>query len=134
MVTWLHLLYNWSYLIKFCWWCHGSKLLHQNFTSELLLNVAEDNHYCIFFSLAIWVFSFIYFIDFGYFIIFSSEEQSYYIQWAELYVVNLRETQRTSKLNINFQKNNVNDIVLVYDILVKRWPDTFGELPKEQGY
>ena len=77
MATWLHLLYNWSYLIKFCWWCHGSKLLHQNFTSELLLNVAEDNHYCVFFSLAIWVFSFVYFIDFGYFIIFFSEEQSY---------------------------------------------------------
>ena len=31
------------------------------------------------------------------------------------YVVNLRETQRTSKLNINSPKINVNDIVLVYD-------------------
>ena len=33
-------------------------------------------------------------------------------------VVNLRETQRTSKLNINSQKINVNDIVLVYDEMV----------------
>ena len=33
-------------------------------------------------------------------------------------VVNLRETQRTSKLNINSQKNNVNDIVLVSDEMV----------------
>ena len=31
------------------------------------------------------------------------------------YVVNLRETQRPLKLNINSKKNNVNDIVLVYD-------------------
>ena len=30
-------------------------------------------------------------------------------------MVNLRETQRTSKLNINSPKINVNDIVLVYD-------------------
>ena len=30
-------------------------------------------------------------------------------------VVNLRETQRTSKSNINSQKINVNNIVLVYD-------------------
>ena len=30
------------------------------------------------------------------------------------YVVNLRETQRTSKLNINSLKINVNDIVLVF--------------------
>ena len=30
------------------------------------------------------------------------------------YVVNLCETQRTSKLNINSQKINVNDIVLVF--------------------
>ena len=29
------------------------------------------------------------------------------------YVVNLRETQRTSKLNINPPKNDLNDIVLV---------------------
>ena len=30
------------------------------------------------------------------------------------YIVNLRETQRTSKLNINPLKINVNDIVLVF--------------------
>ena len=30
------------------------------------------------------------------------------------YVVNLRETQRTSELNINPLKINVNDIVLVF--------------------
>ena len=35
-------------------------------------------------------------------------------------VVNLRETRRTSKLNINSQKINVNDIVLVYDEMVPR--------------
>ena len=64
-------------MIKFRWWYHESKLLHQKFISELLLNVAEDNHFCVFFFLAFWVFSFIYFIDFGYFVIFSSEEQSY---------------------------------------------------------
>ena len=34
-------------------------------------------------------------------------------------VVNLRETQRTSKLNINL-KISVNDIVLVYDEMVPR--------------
>ena len=45
-------------------------------------------------------------------------------------VVNLRETQQTSELNINSPKINVNDIVLVYDSLVKRCPDIFGELPK----
>ena len=33
-------------------------------------------------------------------------------------VVNLRETQRTSKLNINSKKINVSDIVLVYDEMV----------------
>ena len=33
-------------------------------------------------------------------------------------LVNLSETQRTSKLNINSQKINVNDIVLVYDEMV----------------
>ena len=33
-------------------------------------------------------------------------------------VVNLHETQRTSKLNINCHKINVNDIVLVYDEMV----------------
>ena len=35
-------------------------------------------------------------------------------------IVNLRETQRTSKLNINSQKINVNDIVLVFDEMVPR--------------
>ena len=35
-------------------------------------------------------------------------------------VVNLRETQRTSKLNVNSQKINVNDIVLVNDEMVPR--------------
>ena len=36
------------------------------------------------------------------------------------YVVNLRETQQTSKLNVNSSKINVNDIVLVYDEKVPR--------------
>ena len=36
-------------------------------------------------------------------------------------VVNFRETQRTSKLNINSQKVNVNDMVPVYDKMVKFW-------------
>ena len=36
------------------------------------------------------------------------------------YVVILLETQRTLKLYINSQKNNVNDIVLVYDKKVPR--------------
>ena len=36
------------------------------------------------------------------------------------YVVNLRETQQTSKLNVNSSKINVNDIVLVYDEKVLR--------------
>ena len=35
-------------------------------------------------------------------------------RWRHGYVVNLCETQRTSKLNINFLKNNVNYIVLVF--------------------
>ena len=51
-------------------------------------------------------------------------------RWRHEYVVNLRETKRTSKLNVNSPKNNDNDIVLVYDSLVKRCPDTFGEPPK----
>ena len=34
-------------------------------------------------------------------------------RWRHEYVVNLRETQRTSKLNIDSLKINVNDIVLV---------------------
>ena len=36
------------------------------------------------------------------------------------YDVNLRETQPTSKLNINSSKINFNDIVLVYDKKVSR--------------
>ena len=44
---------------------------------ELLLDVAEDNPYCVIISLAVRVFLFIYLIDFGYFVIFSSEEQIY---------------------------------------------------------
>ena len=35
-------------------------------------------------------------------------------------VVNLRKTQRTSKLNINSKKVNFNDIVLVFDEMVPR--------------
>ena len=35
-------------------------------------------------------------------------------RWRHEYVVNLRETQRTSKLNKNSLKINVNDIVLVF--------------------
>ena len=35
-------------------------------------------------------------------------------RWRHGYVVNLYETQRTSKLNINPLKINVNDIVLVF--------------------
>ena len=50
-------------------------------------------------------------------------------RWRQEYVINLRQTQETSKLNINSPKTNVNDIVLVYDGLVKRCPNTFGELP-----
>ena len=37
-------------------------------------------------------------------------------RWRHGYVVNLRETQRTSKLNINSLKINVNDIVLDSEI------------------
>ena len=44
---------------------------------ELFLDVAEDNPYCAIISLAITVFLFIYFIGFGYFVIFPSEEQVY---------------------------------------------------------
>ena len=40
---------------------------------------------------------------------------NFWNKWRHEYVVNLRETQRTSKLNINSPKINVNDIVLVYD-------------------
>ena len=35
-------------------------------------------------------------------------------RWRHGYIVNLRETQRTSKSNINSLKINVNDIVLVF--------------------
>ena len=35
-------------------------------------------------------------------------------KWKYVYAVNLRETQRTSKLNINSPKIKVNDFVLVY--------------------
>ena len=41
-------------------------------------------------------------------------------RWRHEYVVNLRETQRTSKSNINFLKINVNDIVLVFHENVPR--------------
>ena len=41
-------------------------------------------------------------------------------RWLNEYVGNLREAQRTSKLNINFPKINVNDIMLVYDDKVPR--------------
>ena len=40
--------------------------------------------------------------------------------------MNLRETQRTSKLNTDSLKINLNDIVLVF---VKKGPDTFEALP-----
>ena len=35
-------------------------------------------------------------------------------------MVNLHGTQRTSNLDINHQKININDIVLVYDEMVPR--------------
>ena len=41
-------------------------------------------------------------------------------KWRHRYVVNLRETQQTSKLNINFLKINANDIVLVFYAKVPR--------------
>ena len=63
--------------MKFCWWYHWLKLLYQNLTPELLLDAADHNPYWVIISLAIWVFSFIYFIDFGYFVKFSSEEEIY---------------------------------------------------------
>ena len=40
--------------------------------------------------------------------------------------MNLRETQRTSELNIDSLKINVNDIVLVF---CEKVPSTFGGLP-----
>ena len=47
-------------------------------------------------------------------------------RWRKENVVNLRETQQISKLNINFPKISVNDIMLVY---VEKVPRQFGELP-----
>ena len=44
---------------------------------ELFLDVAEDNPYCVVISVTILVFLFTYFIVFGYFGIFSNEEQIY---------------------------------------------------------
>ena len=52
-------------------------------------------------------------------------------------VVNLRERQRTSELNINSQKINVNEIVLVYDEMMPRpiWRITIvtGVLPSRDS-
>ena len=42
------------------------------------------------------------------------------------YVVNLRETNETSKLNINFPKLM---LMIMCQFMIKRCPDTFGELP-----
>ena len=44
---------------------------------ELFLDTTEDNPYCVIVSLVIWIFSVIYFVDFGFFITFSSKEQIY---------------------------------------------------------
>ena len=41
------------------------------------------------------------------------------------YVINLRETQETSKLNVNLLKINVNDIVLV---IYENVPEHFWEI------
>ena len=49
-------------------------------------------------------------------------------RWRHEYVVNLHETHRTSKLNINFQK------IMFCQFMMKRCPDTFGKLPQQQGY
>ena len=43
-------------------------------------------------------------------------------RWGHEYVVNLRETQRASKLNINSQK------IMLCQFITKRCPDIFGEL------
>ena len=45
-------------------------------------------------------------------------------RWRHEYVVNLRETQRASKLNINSKK------IMLCQFMMKRYPDTFGELPQ----
>ena len=44
--------------------------------------------------------------------------------WRHEYVVNLRDTQRASKLNINSQK------IILCQFMMNRCPDTFGELPQ----
>ena len=50
---------------------------------------------------------------------------------------NTIETQQTSKLNINSKRNNVNDIVLIYDEMVPRhfWRITIvtGVLPRRDS-
>ena len=46
-------------------------------------------------------------------------------RWRHEYVVNLRETQRTSKLNIDSLKINVNDIFLVF---FKKMPEHFWRI------
>ena len=46
-------------------------------------------------------------------------------RWRHGYVVNLRETQRTSKSNIDSLKINVNDIVLVF---YKKMPRHFWKI------
>ena len=48
-------------------------------------------------------------------------------------VVNLHETQQTSKLNINFHKINVNNIALVYDEMVPRYFWRIGVLPSRDS-
>ena len=50
----------------------------------------------------------------------KSISNHFWERWRHEYVVNLRETLRTSKLNINSPKINVNDIILVYDEKVPR--------------
>ena len=49
-------------------------------------------------------------------------------RWRHEYVVNLCETQRASKLNINSQK------IMLCQFMMKRCSDTFGKLPQYQGY
>ena len=36
-VTWPHLQYNLSRVIKFCWWCHGLELWHHHFYFKIAL-------------------------------------------------------------------------------------------------
>ena len=45
----------------------------------------------------------------------NSISNHFWDRWRHKYEVNLPEAQRTSKLNINSSKTNVNDIVLGYD-------------------